>query len=174
MAVRQNIIAAHQAKQSISAISREFGVSRTTIYNLLARHQEQGEAGLQPRYAHCGKVRPHEQDFVYRAVRCLKHWHGGWGAEKIRAHLRLYRPQLDLPSVRTMYRWFAWNEQTPPRSQVPRTAQQWAKRLHEGWQVDAKEELRTADGQAHCWLNITDERSGTVIDPPVFPPAQDQ
>ncbi len=172
MAVRQNIIAAHQAGQAISSIAREFGVGRTTVYALIGCYQSSGEAGLAPRYGNCGKERPPVQDFIYRAVRCMKHWHPKWGAEKIHAHLLLLRPSLELPHPRTMYRWFRWNGQTPPRSQVPRAPRQWAAQLHEGWQIDAKEEIRTADGQWQCWLNITDEHSGTVIDPPVFPPAQ--
>ena len=75
---------------------------------------------------------------------------------------------MELPNVRTFYRWFHWNKQIRSKSKVPKQQAQWARHLHQGWQIDAKEEMQTLDGQKSCWLNIVDEHSGTVIDPPVF------
>lgn len=172
MAIRQNILAHYKQGHSISRISRHFEVCRTTIYTLIRRYEKDGQTGLEPKYANCGKTRPSDQDFIFRAVRCLKTWHPGWGAEKILAEITLKRPKLDLPSERTVYRWFKWNKQTSARSKLPKEPKKWAEQLHEGWQIDAKEEMRTQDSQLHCWLNITDEHSGTVIDPPVFPPQE--
>jgi hypothetical protein len=57
---------------------------------------------------------------------------------------------------------------------LPKTKPRQAKNLHEGWQIDAKEEMRLADGSKSSWLNITDEYSGMVIDPPVFPQKENQ
>ncbi|MEL7196591.1 MAG: hypothetical protein AAFO96_29475 [Bacteroidota bacterium] len=101
----------------------------------------------------------------------MRTWHPNWGAEKIRAELLKMRPGLHVPHYRTLNRWFHWNNQIhlPSRSKLPRCASSQATYLHEGWQLDAKEELTTADGKKNCWLNITDEYSGTVIDPVVFP-----
>ncbi len=80
-------------------------------------------------------------------------------------------PGPELPHCRALNRWFHWNGQaeTPPRPALPKARRRDAKHLHEGWQADAKEEMEAADGTMDCWLNITDEYSGTVIDPPVFP-----
>jgi len=80
------------------------------------------------------------------------------------------RPELKLPHYRTFNRWFHWNNQleVSTKSVLPKVNARTAKRLHEIWQIDAKEEMIIADGSKNCWLNITDEYSGTVIDPPVF------
>ena len=172
MAIREQIIRLHGSSHSISSLSRRFEVSRRTIHTFINRFNSDGESGLKPHYKNCGKKRPGADDFVYRAVRCLKSWHPSWGGEKIHAEISLARPELELPSVRTFYRWFSWNEQSRAKTKLPKPERPWAKRLHEGWQIDAKEQITTLDGQPQTWLNIVDEASSTVIDPPVFPPEE--
>ncbi len=169
MAVRQQILRQYEEDTPISTISQNFRVSRRTVHTLIQRYKAEGEQGLKPLYSNCGKKRLDGNDFVYRTVRCMKSWHSGWGAEKIHAEIARMRPGLKLPHIRTLYRWFEWNEQTVPRTKLPKAPRQWATQLHEGWQIDAKEEIKTADGSKQCWLNITDECSGTAIAPPVFP-----
>ena len=175
MAVRQSIVNDYNRGIKVSTLTRAYAVSKTTIYELVKRHKANGNAGLKTSYSNCGKSRPTPKDFIYRAVRCLRTWHPGWGADKIHAEMLYMRPDLQLPHYRTFYRWFHWNGQlsTHPKSTLPANVHKWAKHLHEIWQVDAKEEMMTTDGQKQCWLNITDEFSGTVIDPPVFPPQKD-
>jgi len=173
MAIRLEIIRRYKTGMKISQIAKEIDLSRGTIHSLINRYLIEGEKGLNPRYSNCGKLRPSEKDFIYRAVRCMRKWHPTWGGEKIHAELLLSRPKLKLPEVRTLYRWFNWEDLTPSRTRLPKAVKSWAKELHEGWQVDAKEEMRTVDGEKQCWLNIVDEHSGTVIDPPVFPPQED-
>ena len=170
MAVRQSIISHYEKGEKISSISRLFNVSRATIYELLKRHKREGVQGLKPKYGNCGKERPDEKGFIYRAVRCMRTWHSDWGAEKIHAEIAQMRPKLELPHYRTFNRWFHWNKQLQVylQSTLPKVNTKWAKHLHEGWQIDAKEEMTTGDGNKQCWLNITDEYSGAVIAPPVF------
>ena len=173
MSLRRSVIAQFQKGKSKTQIAQNFGLNRGTVHTLVQRFESEGEQGLKPLYENCGRERPDETDFIYRAVRSMKTWHPGWGGEKIHAEISRMRPSLKLPSVRTFYRWFHWNDQVKPSSKVPRQPAQWAKRIHEGWQVDAKEEMRTTDGTKQCWLNIIDEHSGTVIDPTVFPLQED-
>ena len=170
MALRQSIVACYKKGERVTALAEKFKVSRKTIYSLIQREKEKGIEGLQPHYQNCGKVRPKENQYIFRAVRCMRAWHPNWGAEKIHAEMNLMRPQLNLPHYRTFNRWFHWNKQleTLLKSSLPKYNPKQAKRLHEIWQVDAKEELTIADGSKNCWLNITDEFSGMVIDPPVF------
>lgn len=171
MAIRQSIIERYKKGEKISFLSRAFKVSRGSIYTFIERESSGGIEGLRPKYGACGKTRPDEKDFIFRAVRCLRTWHPSWGAEKIRAEMLQMRPELKLPHYRTFTRWFHWNKQLTPRlkSNLPKTSSEQAHHLHEGWQIDAKEEMRIADGSKNCWLNITDEYSGTVISPSVFP-----
>lgn len=168
MAVRQSIISHYKKGISKSKLACNFQVGRTTISTLISNYEQQGEQGILTNYDNCGKPRPEETDFIYRAVRCFRTWHPSWGGEKIHAKLKQLRPDLVLPNVRTFYRWFHWNKQITPKSKTPKEPRQWATGLHEGWQIDAKEEMQTEEGQRKCWLNIVDEHSGTVIDPPVF------
>lgn len=170
MGLRQSIVALHKKGEKISVLARKFKVSRKTIYTLIAREEANGVEGLRPHYENCGKTRPNKDQFIFRAVRCLRTWHPGWGAEKIRAEMHRMRPTLELPHYRTFNRWFHWNDQLTVsiKSKLPTNLSKKAKRLHEGWQIDAKEEMIIANGSKNCWLNITDEYSGTVIDPPVF------
>jgi len=168
MAIRQSIISQHKSGISKSKIACNLQVGRTTVHSLISEYEEKGEQGLHTNYGNCGKPRPDESDFIYRAVKCFRTWHPTWGGEKIHATLSQLRPELKLPKVRTFYKWFHWNKQIIAKSKIPKEGAQWASHLHEGWQIDAKEEMQTKDGQKNCWLNIVDEHSGTVIDPPVF------
>jgi hypothetical protein len=173
MAIRQSLVTQFDQGISISRIAANFNISRGTVYSILKRYKSEGKDGLKPLYANCGKARPDSEALIFRAVRCMKTWHPGWGAEKIHAELLLLRPNLSLPHPRTFYRWFRWNGQTVPSSKLPKSVSQWSEKVHEGWQIDAKEEILIADGSKKCWLNITDEKSGTVISPAVFSPEED-
>lgn len=174
MVKRQEILSLHKQGISKRQISKTLQISRTTVHTLLSRYESEGEAGLKARYGNCGKSRRSDSDFIYRAVRCMKSWHPSWGGDKIHAELSRLRPELELPSVRTMYRWWHWNNQikTGSNSKLPPSDSKWASELHEGWQIDAKEEIKIADKSKECWLNIKDEHSGTVVGPPVFPPQE--
>lgn len=167
MALRQLIVSRYKKGEKITRLSRHYEVSRSTIYTLIKRDKT---SGLEPLYENCGKIRPSSKSFIFRAVKCMRTWHPDWGAEKIRAEMHQMRPKLKLPHYRTFNRWFHWNKQMKIsfKSILPKFNIKQAKRLHECWQIDAKEELKTADGNKQCWLNIVDEYSGTVIAPPVF------
>lgn len=168
-ALRLSIIEGRQKGKTLMELSLEHHVSYGTVQSFCARFSAKGELGLKPFYDHCGKRKPGPTDFVFRLVRCFKTWHPTWGAEKIRTELLLRRPGLLIPSVRTLQQWFHQNGQAKRRIKQPRMPRQWANFPHEGWQIDAKEEMQTQDGVKNCWLNIKDEHSGAVIAPPVFP-----
>lgn len=173
MGLRLQIIESRQAGKTLVELCAEHKMSYGTVQALCARYAQRGTEGLTPRYANCGKRRRDVRgDLVYRAVRCFKTWHPQWGAEKIRAELLMLRPNLEVPPTRTMQQWFVYNGQNCRRSKPPQSERQWAKAVHEVWQVDAKEEMPTLDGCKNCWLNITDERSGGIIKPKVFPPQE--
>lgn len=170
IAKRQSIVALCKKGEKISKVARDFNVSRRTIYRLIECEKANGSKGLQPRYSNCGKKRPDADQFIYRAVRCIRNWHPGWGAEKIHAEMRRMRPDLKLPHHRTFTRWLHWNKQIEVRlhSKLPDQEAEKAGGLHHIWQIDAKEEMEISDGSKNCWLNIVDEYSGTIIQPPVF------
>lgn len=171
MALRQIIVARYKEGATVSSLSRDFKLSRSTVYTFIKRASSLGESSLEPHYCNCGRPRRDGGDFIYRAVRCMRNWHPSWGSQKIRAEILRLRPELSLPHYRTFTRWFHWNNQIElrPQSILPKSIPKQAQQIHEGWQIDAKEEMELADGSKNCWLNITDEYSSTVIDPIVFP-----
>lgn len=175
MAVRLSLVASYSQGKNISTLAKDFKISRKTVRELLKRHQSLGIEGLKPNYRHCGKSRRDGDDLVFRAARCLRTWHPTWGGEKIRSELLLLRPDLKLPHPRTFVRWFHQSGQLEPRLKnlLPESPKRLAQRLHEVWQIDAKEEIRTTDGNKQCWLNIVDEYSGMTVPSGVFPPQED-
>lgn len=175
MSLRLQIIEDRKGGVTLLSLSAKYQLSYGTVQTLCAQYAQKGTEGLKPQYHNCGKQRRDgRHDFVYRAVRCFKCWHPSWGAEKIRLELLMLRPDLELPATRTLQQWFVYNGQNHRRSRAPNHERQWAKSVHEVWQVDAKEEMVTLDGAKSCWLNITDERSGGIICPRVFPPQENQ
>lgn len=170
---RHRIIELRQEGLSLQHISLEVGASFSAVQSLCARYKAQGADGLVPRYSNCGLSRPSSSDLVYRAVRCFRAWHPSWGAGKICAELSQLRPTLELPSQRTLQRWFHWNGQAQRGSKAPERLSRWATSTHQGWQVDAKEVVRLKDGSENSWLSIIDEHSGGIIDAGVFPLRKD-
>jgi hypothetical protein len=171
MSLRLQIIEERQAGKTLSELCTEHKMSYATVQSLCARYAQMGIEGLKSKYANCGqRRRDGRRDLVYRAVRCFKTWHPKWGAEKIRAELLMLGPNLEVPPARTLQQWFVYNGQNRRCNKAPQGERQWAKAVHEVWQVDAKEEMLTLDGHKNCWLNITDEHSGGIIKPKVFPP----
>ena len=171
--VRQSIFSLRQQGYTLSRIATELGLSYGTVQRLCAAYQKDPVAALSPAYANCGKRRPDARDLVFRAVRCMKHWHPSWGAEKIRTELLLLRPSLSIPKARMLQKWFHWNGQVPSKPPLSSPRRPWAQAVHQGWQIDAKESVSIAGEKSLCWLNIVDERSGGIIDAGVFPPQED-
>ena len=81
--------------------------------------------------------------------------------------------RVALPHPRTVERWFRARglrpPAPPPRPPVPPRATH----PHAVWPLDAKEQVRLADGTQVSWLTITDEASGAILDEARgFPPAR--
>lgn len=152
------------------ALARQFKVAYNTVRTLYLRYEHEGEAGLVPRYAHCGQTGIRFDPLLYRAACWLKRLHPSWGAAFIRLQLERRYPDRALPAVRTMQSWYRAAGLAPRGSTVPESPKQWADEVHQIWQVDAKEHQKTANGHAVCWLTITDEKSTAVLATPVFPP----
>lgn len=173
---RRDILAAHDAGASMSAVAVRFNVAYGSVRTLCRRVAAEGDAAVVPRYDSCSNKALRSQRLVYRAACWLKRRHPGWGAPLIRLKLvERYAEgaegdtKTSIPSVRTMQVWFRATGLNPRRSRQPRPEKQWASHVHDIWQVDAKERQRTADGTACCWLTVTDEHSTAILAAPVFP-----
>ena len=124
-----------------SEISKSLKIHRTTVHSTIGNNLKNGENGLTPKYHNCGKQLPSKSDFGYRACCLLKRWHPTWGAERIMAEIAHKRPDVKLKNLRTVQRWIKQTKAKTPENILPKTPKQWAKSPHEGWQIDAKEEI---------------------------------
>src|SRR5580704_11350376 len=94
--------------QSVREVARSHGVSKTWLYELLARYQAEGDAGLVPR-----SKRPHRSPtkiadrYEDEIVRLRKELIGSGfdaGAETIWTHLRGAHRGAKIPSTSTIWR----------------------------------------------------------------------
>src|SRR5262249_34516179 len=96
--------------------------------------------------------------------------HPRWGSEMIR--LELADRHGGLPCARTIRRHLRQAGLQPapagrPPAPSPRLPR--AEQPHQGWQIDACEQLRLRGGRRVCWLRVVDECSGAFLQTVVFP-----
>jgi transposase InsO family protein len=94
--------------QSVRAVARDHGVSKTWVYELLARYEAEGDAGLTPR-----SKRPHRsptkiadlfEDEIVRIRKELESAGFDAGPETIEVHLKRAHRRAVVPSRSTIYR----------------------------------------------------------------------
>jgi len=175
MAMRQQVAEQYRKGQKLIDISEHYGLSYSTVRKLCKRLDKEGAAGLTPRYSHCGiKPASPASTLIKRAALWLKRLHPGWGAALICLKLKQRYRRAPLPCERTLQRWFRAAGLYKAKSTFPAGVKTWASRVHDTWQVDAKEKLVLGDGQKACYLSVVDEKSGALLDALVFPPLPHQ
>jgi transposase len=170
--MRETIVSRHEQGVPLRQVAADLHLSWWTVRKLWRRYQRLGTAGLAPAYDRCGRRGPRGARLPYRATRWLRRRHPTWGAGLIRATLARKWPTVALPHVRTIQRWLQQAGLTRPRRRRPATRRARATTAHAVWQVDAVERVALADAQRVSWLSATDEASGSVLDPVVFPPGR--
>ena len=166
--VRLEAIERWQSGEKRSVISREMGIDYDTLLGWVKRYEAQGEAGLQSQYSSCGRPPKFPESMRQRAI-ALRQAHSQWGAAYIRLQLQMEYPEQALPAARQIQRWLHSAGLQALRTRLPRSPGTWVQKPFERVQVDAKERLKTQDGQECCYLNFTDEHSGAVLEAVVFP-----
>jgi len=166
--IRREIVKRHEAGESLKAISGDMGVPYETTRKIWRHWRTYGK--LSANYEQAKKRGTRRYTDVYAIAIEMKRTHPKWGAQLIR--VKLAASHVDLPSVRTLQRWF--REAEVSRSpKASRKRSEYVKRgqvVHEVWAVDAKERMRLADGSSACWLVATDEASGAILGTQSFPP----
>lgn len=168
--IREQIISDCESGLPYSEVSRKYSVRYNTVKELHVRFKKSGKDGLLPKYQNCGKEIDRSGDFIFRAVCWLKYLHPQWGAPYILIRIKDKYPEVTLPSARTAQRWFREKGLNKPKTKIPKPKGDWAKSVHEVWQIDAKERIVLADGSKGCWLTVVDEKSGATLATVVFPP----
>jgi len=168
MRERQTIIEMREQGHSFRKIAEALHRDDETVRKIYHRYQQVGQ--LEPSYDKCRQQAIRSSEAVYERTIELKQAHPKWGAGLIWVELAEDFAEEDLPSERTLQRWFRKaGVQAPPPERRPRPFATRGKRAHEVWAIDAKEQVELADGSYVSWLTVTDEGSGAVLGAFLFP-----
>lgn len=169
-AKRTEIIQRHQGGESLRSISDELTLSYNTVKKIWHHWEQTGK--VEPNYKKASQRGTRKYGAVYEAVIELKMAHPRWGGELILLELRKSGRYEQVPSVRSVQRWFqAAGIKRPKGERQPRAqAVGRGKAVHQVWAVDAKEKLKLADGTGASWLVVSDEHSGAMLHTAAFPP----
>jgi putative transposase len=165
---KQFVLAAMMPEANVSALCREYGISRTNGYKWLARFKEQGAAGLESRSRRPRRSAGIDGETVIRLLELSNRYR--WGPKKLRQLLiNEYGPDK-VPSVKTVGRILERAGQ--PRIRPPRRRSRVVFRQREAlvveapndvWTVDFKGWWRTRDGKRFEPLTVRDDFSRFVL-----------
>lgn len=166
---RRKIIEMREQGNSFKAIALELNRDYEAVRKIYHRYVQSGE--LAPSYAKCSHSTIRKDETIYRRALEMKRNHPSWGAGIIWVELAEEFDEVQLPTPRTLQRWFKrGGVQNPPQERRPRPFPARGKRAHEVWAMDAKEQIELADGSFVSWLTVTDEGSGAIVGAFLFPP----
>ena len=153
-----------KAQQSITQLSRIFGVSRPTIYKWVERFGEGGRRALRD-----GSRRPRRSPSktTGRWVAAIRRWRRRrphWGAKKIGAKLRQRHGRVGVPAVRTIAQWLkklgltrqGRRRRSPKGPLVVTGPLSLPRGPNDVWTVDFKGWFRAGDGQRVDPLTVRD------------------
>ena len=153
--------------ERMSALCREFGISRPTGYKIYNRYKDQGLIGLEDRtrrpYRHANKL-PFQ---VEKTILQIKREHPSWGAPKIREKLIRAFPIIQPPAKSTIHavldRHGLVKRRKRRRYRAEGTPLSNPKTPNELWCADYKGEFLLGNKQ-YCYpLTITDYRSRYLL-----------
>ena len=150
-------------------VARDHGVSKTWLYELLARYKEHGEAGLvaRSRRPHTSpqKISAYFEDEIVRVRKELTDFGFEAGAETIRVHLQRAHRRARLPSTSTIWRvlkargFVVPEPHKRPKSSYVRFC---AELPNETWQMDVTHVV-IAGGVEVEVLNVIDDHSRLCV-----------
>ena len=153
--------------ETMSALCKEFGISRPTGYKIFNRYKELGPKGLEDRsrrpYRHANKL----QFQVERTILALKREYPSWGAPKIREKLIKELPMVNPPAKSTIHalldRHGLVKRQKRRRRKAQGTVLSDAQIPNGLWCADYKGEFLLGN-RKYCYpLTITDYRSRYLL-----------
>lgn len=166
--IRREIVERREGGDSFASIADGLKVSYSAVRNIYQRYVKTKR--LAPGYERCSHTEVRSDQAIYSAAVEMKRVHPSWGAGLIRVELSADFPQASLPSIRTLQRWFKRGKvQNPLREKTPKPRVKRGQAVHEVWALDAKEQMKLADGSHASWLTITDEASGAILSATLFP-----
>lgn len=154
----------------MTTLCREFGISRKTGYQVLARYQEHGAAGLTPQSRAPLQPANAVPPAVRQQVLHTRLEHPTWGPRKLRAYLQRAQPTTAWPAASTIGDWLhtAGLSQARPARRTPVAAAQPAATPtpqvpNALWCADFKGWFRTGDGVPCYPLTLSDAHSRYLL-----------
>ena len=168
VAIRRQIVERHQGGEKLSQVAKELGMPYESVRNVWRLYRKEGR--IHPNFQASGRKGARCARKVYFAAVFLKALHPTWGAGLIRQVIRERWPDLQVPSPRSLQRWFAskrpkGRKREPAEARIGR-----GKAPHNIWEMDSREGIRLKNGERVIWLLVSDEASGAVLSHEVFPP----
>ena len=152
-------------EDAMTALCREYGISRKTGYKWLGRYRREGAAGLRDRsHAPLRHGRAHDVAVV-QAVRGLRERWPHWGPKKQLGELH---PELPVPVASTIGDWLRREGmvgRSRRRRRCPAYTQPFAavSAANDVWCTDFKGWFRTADGRRCDPFTLTDAHSRYLL-----------
>src|SRR6516165_4127663 len=152
-------------EDAMTALCREYGISRKTGYKCLGRYRREGAAGLRDRsHAPLRHGRAHDVAVV-QAVRGLRERWPHWGPKKQLGELH---PELPVPVASTIGDWLRREGmvgRSRRRRRCPAYTQPFAavSAANDVWCTDFKGWFRTADGRRCNPFTLTDAHSRYLL-----------
>ena len=166
--VRQALWQAHRQGLGTTALAHRFALPARTVRHLLRQARLTQGPLPSPAYRTAAAGPKSSQELVGQVRRC-RELHPGWGTDWIRVVLADLNPGVALPSGRTLRRWLEQAGLSPAPAGCRPEGPPRPDAVHEGWQLDAADQMPLATGQPVSWLRIAEECSGAVLDTAVFP-----
>ena len=163
---RQRMIALWESGRTPTELSRQFGVSRQTIYTFIERWQNEGKAGLENRSRRPYTSPKKTAATVERALLALKEQHPDYGPDKLVALLEEAGIRLAAPTARDVLRRHGLVEAR--RGRTPRWSPAAAPMVAapgpgHTMSTDYKGQFRLGNGQFCYPLTIADPASRFVF-----------
>lgn len=173
-AIREVVVNRRQAGERLSDLAMELGISYAVACKIWRNFKKKGQIALVPQYSNCGRKTSYDESLKHRIIGYrLNEGVRKLGAPYIRSKLLATGQFEKFPHERTIQRWFRDAGVHRPVGRGPKKERHYSLEVHETWQVDAKENLTLADGNPACYLDSSDEASGTFLHGEVFPPRED-
>lgn len=157
-----------EQEYSMSALCREFGISRKTGYKIIRRYFIEGIAGLRDR----SRARHHHpnaiSESIGHAIVAARDSHPTWGPKKLRAWLDRHNHSVNWPSVSTIGEILRRRGLTVPRRRSRKTRAYdqpfiGCESPNAVWSADFKGWFTTGNGSRCDPLTITDNYSRYLL-----------
>jgi transposase InsO family protein len=155
-------------EDEMTALCREYGISRKTGYKWLRRYRAAGAAGLRERsHAPLRHGQAHDVAVVQAVLGLRERW-PRWGPKKLRVKLGELHPELPVPATSTIGDWLqraGWVARSRRRRRCPPYTQPFAAvtAANDVWCTDFKGWFRTADGGRCDPFTLTDAHSRYLL-----------